>query len=81
MKDQLLFHITFWEIPGKERYLKFFHHYCMGSAFAFIIFDTSKSNSLERAEKILQNLEICDIPSKILIGNKVKKSSSNLLLG
>ena len=43
----------------------------MGAAVAIILFDTTKTSSLEKAEKILQSIEICDIPFKILIGNKI----------
>lgn len=72
MNEQMLFKVTYWEIPGKERHLSFINNYCMGATVAIVLFDCSKKSSLEKAEKILQSLEICEIPFKILIGNKVK---------
>ncbi len=71
VNDNILFKITYWEIPGKERHLKFINHYCLGAAFAFVLYDTTKQSSLEKAEKIMQSLETCDIPFKVLVGNKV----------
>ncbi len=71
MNEHLLFKITYWEIPGKDRHLKFLSNYCLGAAVAIILFDTTKHNSLEKAEKLLQSIETCDIPFKILVGNKV----------
>jgi small GTP-binding protein len=72
INDNILFKISYWEVPGKERHLKFLNHYCMGAAVAIVLFDTTKNNSLEKAEKILQAIEVCDIPFKYLVANKVK---------
>ena len=74
MNDHLLFKITYWEIPGKDRHLKFINNYCLGATVAIILFDTTKYSSLEKAEKILETIESCEIPFKLLIGNKVKKN-------
>jgi signal recognition particle receptor subunit beta len=71
MLEHLLFKIIHWEVPGKDRHLKFINNYCLGATVAVILFDTTKTSSLEKAEKILQSIEMCDIPFKILIGNKV----------
>lgn len=71
MNEHLLFKITYWEVPGKDRHLKFINHYCMDAAIAIILFDTTKNNSFEKAEKILQSIEVCEIPYKILVGNKI----------
>jgi signal recognition particle receptor subunit beta len=71
VNDHLLFKVTYWEIPGKERHLRFLNNYCVGAAVAIILFDTTKQSSLEKAEKLLQSIETCDIPFKILLGNKV----------
>ena len=71
MIEHLLFKITYWELPGRDRNIKYIHHYAIGSAAAIILFDTTKYASFERAKSILENLEVCDIPFKILIGNKV----------
>ena len=69
--QHLLFKITYWELPGKERHLNFLNNYCLGAAVAIILFDTTKSSSLERAEKILKSIENCDIPIKFLVCNKM----------
>lgn len=74
MIEHLLFKITYWEIPGRIRNIKYIHHYAMGAAAAIILFDTTKSASFERAQSILENLEVCDIPFKVLVGNKVRNT-------
>ena len=80
--EHMIFRISLWEIPGKERHLSFMKNYCLGAAVAIILFDTTKAHSLEKAEKILKNIESCDIPIKLLICNKMdllnaKKNISN----
>jgi hypothetical protein len=71
MIEHLLFRITYWEIPGRDRNIKYIHHYAIGAAAAIILFDTTKSASFERAQSILESLEVCEIPFKVLVGNKV----------
>ncbi len=71
VSDSLLYKITYWEIPGKERHLKFINHYCLGATAALVLYDSTKHSSFEKAEKIFQCLESCEIPYKFLIGNKV----------
>jgi signal recognition particle receptor subunit beta len=72
MNEHFLFKVTYWEIPGKDRHLKFIQNYAMGAAMAIVLFDTTKNSSLEKAEKIFQAIETCEIPFKYLIGNKVR---------
>jgi small GTP-binding protein len=69
--DHLLYRLTFWEIPGKERNIKYLNHYCMDAAVAIVLFDTTKNTSLEKASKILEQIQLCDIPFKILVANKI----------
>lgn len=73
MFNQLLYRITYWEIPGTIRHLKFIQNYCMDATVAFVLFDTTKQSSLQKAEKIIQSLEMSDIPIKFLVSNKVIK--------
>lgn len=67
----MIFKITYWELPGKERHLNFLLNYCLGAAVAIILFDTTKQSSLAKAEKILKAIENCDIPFKYLVCNKM----------
>lgn len=71
VNEHLLYKITYWEVPGRDRHLKFISNYCMGAAVAIVLFDTTKNSTLEKAEKILQSIEVCEIPIKILLGNKI----------
>ena len=71
INEHLLFKINYWEIPCKDRHLKFLSNYCLGSTVVIVLFDTTKNSSLEKAEKIFQSIASCDVPFKILIGNKV----------
>jgi hypothetical protein len=71
MHDHLLYRITYWEIPGKERNVKFINHYCMDATAAIVLFDTTKNSSLEKAAKILEQIDVCDIPYKFLVANKL----------
>jgi signal recognition particle receptor subunit beta len=76
----MIFRVSFWEIPGKERHLSFMKNYCLGAAVAIILFDTTKNHTLEKAEKILKSIESCDIPIKLLICNKMDLLSSKKIL-
>lgn len=71
MYNHLLYKLTYWETPGKERVIKYISNYCLGANLVIILFDTTKKSSLDKAERILKELEVCDIPFKILIGNKI----------
>ena len=80
--NHMIFRVTYWELPGKERHLQFLKNYCLGAAVAIVLFDTTKASSLEKAENILKSIENCEIPIKYLICNKVdllnsKKNISN----
>ena len=67
----MIFRVTYWELPGKERHLQFLKNYCLGAAVAIVLFDTTKASSLEKAENILKSIENCDIPIKYLVCNKM----------
>jgi GTPase SAR1 family protein len=71
MYEHLLYKVTYWETPGKERVVKFISNYCLGANLVIIMFDCTKKSSLEKAERILKEIEICDIPIKLLVGNKI----------
>ena len=78
VNEHILFRVTYWEVPGKDRYLTFLNNYCVGAAVAIVLFDTTKQSSLEKAEKLLQSIETCDIPFKFLVGNKVNSIYLNI---
>ena len=67
----MIFRVTYWELPGKERHLQFLKNYCLGAAVVMVLFDTTKASSLEKDENILKSIENCDIPIKYLISNKM----------
>ena len=69
--NHMIFRVTYWELPGKERHLQFLKNYCLGAAVAIVLFDTTKTSSLEKAENILKSIENCEIPIKYLICNKM----------
>ena len=69
--NHMIFRVTYWELPGKERHLQFLKNYCLGAAVAIVLFDTTKTSSLEKAENILKSIENCEIPIKYLICNKL----------
>lgn len=68
--EQIILKIIYWETPGKERALKYISNYTLGSHLAIVIFDVNKRSSFEKAKKILENIDICNIPVKYLISNK-----------
>jgi hypothetical protein len=43
----------------------------MDAAVAIVLFDTTKNASLEKAAKLLEEIQVCDIPFKILVANKM----------
>jgi GTPase SAR1 family protein len=43
----------------------------MDASVAIVLFDTTKNSSFEKAAKILEQLETCDIPFKVLVANKM----------
>lgn len=80
MYEHLLYRVTYWEVSGKERIIKFISNYCLGANVAYVFFDSTKKSSFEKAERILKELEICEIPFKYLIGNKIDLVSSKKTL-
>ena len=57
----MIFRVTYWELPGKERHLQFLKNYCLGAAGAIVLFDTTKTSSLEKAENILESRDSIQI--------------------
>ena len=76
LHNKSLFRVVFWEISGKDRVVKFISSYCLGSNVVIVMFDVNKVSSFNKAEKILKEIEICDIPYKILVGNKIDIQST-----
>lgn len=70
MHNSLLYRVTYWETPGKERVVKFLSNYCHGAHVVIVLFDTTKRSSMEKAERMLKEISVCDIPFRFLIGNK-----------
>ena len=46
----MIFRVTYWELPGKERHLQFLKNYCLGAAVAIVLFDKNKASSLEKSK-------------------------------
>ena len=59
-------------MPGKERHHKYVHKYVNGSTAIIYLFDVTKRPTFERIEQWITECErACEIPIKILVGNKV----------
>jgi len=59
-------------MPGKERHHKYVHKYVNGSTAIIYLFDISKRPTFERIEQWITECErACEIPIKILVGNKI----------
>lgn len=59
-------------MPGKERHHKYVHKYVNGSTAIIYLFDITKRPTFERIEQWITECErACEIPIKILVGNKV----------
>ena len=59
-------------MPGKERHHKYVQKYVNGSTAIIYLFDVSKRPTFERIEQWITECErACEIPIKILVGNKV----------
>eukprot|EP00357_Protocruzia_adherens_P037789 CAMPEP_0114985790 /NCGR_PEP_ID=MMETSP0216-20121206/8067_1 /TAXON_ID=223996 /ORGANISM="Protocruzia adherens, Strain Boccale" /LENGTH=214 /DNA_ID=CAMNT_0002348155 /DNA_START=31 /DNA_END=675 /DNA_ORIENTATION=+ len=71
LDDNTLFRIVYWDLPGSEHHQKFISKYCMGATAALFLFDASKRSSFERVENWIMELEKCDIPTQVLVGNKI----------
>ena len=59
-------------MPGKERHHKYVHKYVNGSTAIIYLFDVTKRPTFERIEQWITECErACEIPIKILVGNKI----------
>lgn len=59
-------------MPGKERHHKYVHKYVNGSTAIIYLFDVTKRPTFERIEQWITECErSCEIPIKILVGNKI----------
>ena len=59
-------------MPGKERHHKYVHKYVNGSTAIIYLFDVTKRPTFDRIEQWITECErACEIPIKILVGNKV----------
>ncbi|EGR27478.1 hypothetical protein IMG5_195250 [Ichthyophthirius multifiliis] len=76
MDVDTFFKIAYWEIPGQQRNQEYFYRYCLGASAAIYIFDISRRQTFERIENWIQESEKCEIPIRILVGNKVDLYSS-----
>ncbi|CDW74685.1 ras-related rab-4 [Stylonychia lemnae] len=72
--DAYQYKIVYFDMPGKERHHKYIHKYVNGSTAILFLFDTTKRTSFEKAEQWINDCEKCDIPIKILVGNKIDLS-------
>jgi hypothetical protein len=77
-----MFQIHYWEILGTLKNSGYFYRYCLGASAAIYLFDglssfiifhcvASKRSSFEKVEQWIIENEKCDIPVKVLVGNKV----------
>ena len=65
-------------MPGKERHHKYVHKYVNGSTAIIYLFDVSKRPTFERIEQWITECErACEIPIKILVGNKIDLLQAN----
>ncbi|KRX02356.1 P-loop containing nucleoside triphosphate hydrolase [Pseudocohnilembus persalinus] len=69
--DDTLFKISYWEIPGSQRNAEHSFRFCLGASAAVYMFDVSRRQSFERVENWIKETEKCEIPIRILVGNKV----------
>jgi len=71
LDDNTLFQIHYWEILGSLKSSGYFYRYCLGASAAIYMFDASKRSSFEKVEKWITENEKCDVPVKVLVGNKI----------
>jgi|TARA_B110001450_G_C17244760_1_gene328973 Ras-related protein Rab-18 len=70
--DAYQYKIVYFDMPGKERHHKYVHKYVNGSTAIIYLFDITKRPTFERIEQWITECErACEIPIKILVGNKV----------
>mmetsp|Transcript_2905 Transcript_2905/g.1903 ORF Transcript_2905/g.1903 Transcript_2905/m.1903 type:complete len:131 (+) Transcript_2905:309-701(+) len=58
-------------MPGKERHHKYVHKYVNGSTAILYLFDITRRSSFEKMDQWINECERCEIPIKILVGNKI----------
>ena len=69
-------------MPGKERHHKYVHKYVNGSTAIIYLFDVTKRPTFERIEQwIIECERACEIPIKILVGNKIDIMQANQGIG
>lgn len=69
-------------MPGKERHHKYVHKYVNGSTAIIYLFDVTKRPTFERIEQWITECErACEIPIKILVGNKIDIMQANQGMG
>lgn len=70
--DAYQYKIVYFDMPGKERHHKYVHKYVNGSTAIIYLFDVTKRPTFERIEQWITECErACEIPIKILVGNKI----------
>uniref|UniRef100_A0A7S3HYK6 Uncharacterized protein n=1 Tax=Favella ehrenbergii TaxID=182087 RepID=A0A7S3HYK6_9SPIT len=62
-------------MPGRERHHKYIHKYVNGSTAALFMFNITKRSSFEKVEQWINEVERCECPIKILVGNMVDLAS------
>jgi len=75
--DNTMFQIHYWEILGSLKNSGYFFRYCLGASAAIYLFDASKRPSFEKVEQWIIENEKCDIPVKVLVGNKIDLASNS----
>ena len=70
-----MYKIVYFDMQGKERHHKYIHHYVNGSTVTIFLFDVTRRSTFEKVEQWINEIEQCDSPIKILIGNKVSPDS------
>ena len=58
-------------MPGKERHHKYVHKFVNGSTAVLFVFDTTKRTTFEKVEQWINDCDKCEVPIKILVGNKI----------
>ena len=69
--DAYQYKIVYFDMPGKERHHKYIHKYVNGSTAVLYLFNVVKRSSFEKVEQWIQETERCEVPIRILVGNKV----------
>ena len=80
--DAYQYKIVYFDMPGKERHHKYVHKYVNGSTAIIYLFDVTKRPTFERIEQWITECErACEIPIKILVGNKIDIMQANQGMG